>query len=252
MKNPLLLSARRVVVLAALSSYAALLSAEAIKPAGTIVLFNGRDLTGWFQVAQPTQDGALPATATWKVADGLIQCTGKPNGYIRTAARYRDYRLTVEWRWMPGPQPLRPDGTPRNRNNGVLLHMDPPDGVWPRSLEAQLMETNAGDFYVIGGVETAEHARLVAQAVAAAGTDEKALAAARNDRRTPKTKPSSEKPLGEWNTYDIVCSGDTVVVSVNGVEQNRATGVTVREGHICLQSEGAPIEFRHVRLAPLK
>ena len=113
------------------------------------------------------------------------------------------------------------------------------------------METNAGDFYVIGGVETTEHKRIVDLAVAAAGTDEQALKRARDNRRTPKAMASSEKAPGEWNTYDIVCAGDTVALRVNGVEQNRATGVTVSEGHICLQSEGAPIEFRKVKLEPL-
>lgn len=225
-----------------------LIAVEADKPARTIVLFNGRDLTGWVPAAK---DGPPPAD-TWQVSDGLIKCTGNPNGYIRTEGRYRDYRLTVEWRWVPVPMPLNAQGKPRNRNSGVLLHMQLPDAVWPRSLEAQLMETNAGDFYVIGDVETTEHARIVAQAVTAAGADEVALKAARGNRRTPKAGASSEKPPGEWNTYDIVCAGDTVVVRVNGVEQNRGTGVTVREGHICLQSEGAPIEFRNVKLEPLK
>jgi hypothetical protein len=226
----------------------ALSAAESLQPAQAMVLFNGHDLTGWVPVAK---DGPPPAD-TWQVSDGLIKCTGNPNGYIRTEGRYRDYRLTVEWRWVPVPMPLNAQGKPRNRNNGVLLHMQLPDAVWPVSLEAQLMETNAGDFWVIGGVETTEHARIVAHAVATAGADEAALKAARNNRRTPKAGPSSEKPLGEWNTYEIICAGDTVTVRVNGVEQNRATGLTVREGHICLQSEGAPIEFRNVRLDPLK
>jgi Domain of Unknown Function (DUF1080) len=247
MKNPTDSLPLRVAFLAAFFCAAQFASAEAIKPDQSIALCNGRDLTGWVPVAK---EGPPPA-ATWQVVDGVIKCTGQPNGYIRTAARYRDYRLTVDWRWT-GPAPVDAQGKPRNRNSGVLLHTQAPDAIWPQSLEAQLMETNAGDFYVIGGVETAEHARLVAQAVAAAGTDEKALTAARNNRRTPKAQASAEKPAGEWNTYDITCSGDTVTLRVNGVEQNHATGVTVREGHICLQSEGAAIEFRNVRLEPLR
>jgi hypothetical protein len=220
--------------------------AETLRPTQAIVLFNGHDLTGWVPVAK---EGPPPAD-TWQVVDGVIKCTGKPNGYIRTAARYRDYRLTVEWRWA-GPAPVDAQDKPRSRNSGVLLHTQAPDAIWPQSIEAQLMETNAGDFYVIGGVETAEHSHIVAQAVTAAGTDVKALNSARNNRRTPKAPASAEKPTGEWNTYDITCAGDTVTVRVNGVEQNRATGVTVREGHICLQSEGAAIEFRNVKLEPL-
>lgn len=212
------------------------------------MLFNGKDLAGWSAYA----GDAAPTGETWKVAGGVIACSGKPNGYIHTQARYRDYRLTVEWRWVPGPAPVNAQGQPRPRNSGVLLHMQGEHAVWPKSIEAQLMEGNAGDFYVIGGVETAELVAAREKALAAAGADEKAATRARNNRRMPKLAESSEKPLGEWNTYDIVCRGDTVTVRVNGVEQNRTMGLTVREGHICLQSEGSPIEFRNVRLDPLK
>ncbi len=238
----------RFAALAALVSASLLASPEAVKPTSTTVLFNGHDLTGWVPVAK---DGPPPAD-TWQVADGVIKCSGQPAGYLRTTGRYRDYRLTVEWRWTPGPAALDAQGRPRIRNSGVILHMQLPDAVWPRSLEAQLMETNAGDFWVIDGVETNEHAKLVAQAVAAAGADEKAITQARGNRRTPKAWPASEKSPGEWNTYDILCVGDVVTVRVNGVEQNRATGVTEQAGHICLQSEGALIEFRNVKLEPLQ
>ena len=220
----------------------------AASPAAAADLFNGRNLDGWTTYAK---DAAPPAGETWTVADGVIRCSGKPNGYIRTTGRHRDYRLTVEWRWVPAPPPVDAQGKPRSRNSGVLLHMQGEDAIWPRSLEAQLMETNAGDFYAIGGVETAQHRAAREQALAAA-TDEASRTRAQNTRRVARQFPSSEKPVGEWNRYEITCRGDTVTVVVNGVEQNTATGVSVSEGHICLQSEGAPIEFRNVRLEPLK
>lgn len=223
-------------------------AADAIAPDKTIALFNGRDLAGWTEYRRPT-DSAAPAT--WSVANSVIKCTGIPAGYIRTEGRYRNYRLTVEWRWLPGEMPLNAQGRPRGRNSGVLVHVQAPDGVWPKSLEAQLAADNAGDYWVIGGVDTAQHATAREKAIAAAGSDEAALKQARGNRRYAKSQPSSERSLGEWNTYEITCAGDTVTVKVNGVEQNRATAVTVQEGHIALQSEGAPIEFRNVKLEPL-
>jgi hypothetical protein len=79
------------------------------------------------------------------------------------------------------------------------------------------------------------------------------------DERTDKTKiavpklaPSSEKPAGEWNTMEVVCSGSTIEVSVNGVLQNKATNASVTSGSICLQSEGKDIEFRNVFITQLK
>jgi hypothetical protein len=62
---------------------------------------------------------------------------------------------------------------------------------------------------------------------------------------------SSEKAVGEWNTMEVVCRGNTIEVYVNGVLQNKGTNVSVSRGSICLQSEGKDIEFRNVTLNPL-
>jgi hypothetical protein len=146
---------------------------------------------------------------------------------MRTEADYANYNLHVEWRW-----PEKKGG-----NSGVLVHMSTPDEVWPRSIECQMHSTNAGDFWVIGGAEFKEHAEK-GQRV--------------NGRRTIKLKNSSEKPLGEWNVYEIICKDNWIVVLVNGVLQNVATGVSASSGKICLQSEGVPIEFRNIYIEPVK
>ena len=183
--------------------------------------------------------------------DGVIYCSGYPHGYLRTEERFRNYRLMLQWRWIPSPPLQTPEGRPRSRNSGVLLHMQPPDEVWPKSLEAQLMEHNAGDFYVIGGLEFQEHSEARLDGVEAAGEDEVLRQRALNNRRLPKRENTSENTFAQWNTYEIVCKDDTVTLWVNGVLQNRATYVSVVEGHICLQSEGAPLQFRDVWIEPL-
>jgi len=50
---------------------------------------------------------------------------------------------------------------------------------------------------------------------------------------------------------EITCKGNEVIVLVNGVLVNHATNCNVTRGAICLQSEGAPIEYRNVVLTPL-
>lgn len=67
----------------------------------------------------------------------------------------------------------------------------------------------------------------------------------------PKLEPSTEKPVGEWNTAEIVCSDSTITVHVNGQLQNRLTGLSNRQGFIGLQSEGGPVQFRNIILTPL-
>jgi 3-keto-disaccharide hydrolase len=201
-------------------------TAEPAKPTvpnEKIMLFNGKDFTGW-KLFLP--DAAADVAKTWSVDSGILRCTGKPAGYMRTETAYADYHLHVEWRWPGKPG-----------NNGVLAHMSGADKVWPKSLECQLYTGNAGDFWVIGGVETAEHAK--------GGSRVKG-------RRTIKLKESSEKPLGQWNAYDIICKDDWLVVMVNGVLQNIGTQCSETGGKICLQSEGAAIEYRNIYIEPLE
>jgi hypothetical protein len=194
-----------------------------VVPKEKTILWNGTDFAGWQRFLQ---DASKDVNETWSVGDGVLRCTGRPAGYMRTQTPYADYHLHVEWRWPDTPG-----------NSGVLIHMSGPDKVWPRSLECQLAAGNAGDFWVIDGVEFTEHG---------AGGDRV------NGRRTVKLHDSSEKPAGEWNQYDIICKDDWVVVFVNGVLQNVATKCSDKSGRICLQSEGAPIEFRNLWIEPLQ
>ncbi|MBE2216316.1 MAG: DUF1080 domain-containing protein [Opitutaceae bacterium] len=225
------------------------LAGDAVRPAAATALFNGRDLAGWTVVGK---DGDPAALATWTVRDGVLTASGSPYGYLRTDRAYRDYVLRVEWRWVPGAPPVEANGKPRGRNSGVLLHMHGDDKVWPGCLEAQLQEGNAGDFIAMApAIVFDELTAFREKSAAAAGADEAAKQRALTARRIARQHESSEKPVGEWNTYEIVCRDASVTLTVNGVLQNTATGLTVTEGTIALQSEGMPIEFRRVELAPL-
>lgn len=189
---------------------------EPVESPARLVNLLANGLEDW--VAHPPD----PGQATWRMEeDGTLVTTGFPNGYLRTRTPYADYRLSVEWRWLGHPG-----------NSGVLLHVHPPDRVWPHSIEAQLAAGHAGDFWVIGGASFAEHT-------------------ARFLRRTPKLHAAAERPPGEWNRMEITCVGDRIEVTVNGVLQNVATAASIQSGYIALQSEGAPVAFRRLHLRPL-
>lgn len=195
--------------------------------AGETKLFNGKDLSGWTSFLDkkgPNEAGTMKAADVWSVADGVLRCTGVPNGYIRTVASHQDYVLKLEWRWPAAPG-----------NSGVLLRVVGEDKIWPTSLEAQLKSGNAGDIVVFAGttLET-DPSRVDPQ----------------NARRRAKIK-AAEKPAGEWNEYEIRLDGDRLTVKVNGELLNEGKGADVRPGTIALQSEGAPIEFRNIGLTPI-
>jgi len=129
------------LVLAVAGCWVAALAAEepAIEPKERIDLFNGKDLSNWKLHVRGD------ATKTFYVENGVVKCTGRPAGYMRTAKRYKNYKFVMEWRFTkPG-------------NSGVLVHMSLPDRVWPKSIECQGMYHNQGDFFVIGGTDFKEH-----------------------------------------------------------------------------------------------
>jgi hypothetical protein len=191
---------------------------SAIAPTKKIELFDGKSFSGWTFVSKGTN---APAESIWSITNSVIHCLGKPAGYARTTKNYRDYQLHAEWRF--------PDGA---GNSGVFLHVNPPDKVWPLCFEAQLQSGSAGEVRLNGGSHIASLADPNAKAV-------------------PHQQPSSEKPLGEWNSYDIVCYSNSISVRVNGVTQNEISGTSVSSGKIALQAEGKIVEFQNIYLEPL-
>ncbi len=192
--------------------------------ANSISLWNGKDLGGWKRVlAKPAATGE----DIWQVRDGVIYCSGRTNGYLRTEKKYGNYRLHVEWRWPDKPA-----------NSGVFVHLTEPDRVWPSCIECQLQAGSAGDFILMNGTGLSVN-----------GVPRQD--AAKQFVMIAKKAPSSEKSPGQWNSYDIYCEGSSLRCVVNGVVQNEGTAATPQIGYIALQSEGGPIEFRNVYIVPL-
>ena len=201
------------------------IAASPADEAKSISLFNGKDLSGWtFHLSDPD----VKMGEVWSVEGGILTCTGNPKGYLITKKKdFNNYVLTVDWRWH----------TSKAGNNGVLVHCSTPNalGVWCKSVEVQLANGNAGDFWVIGKELDVP--------------DEESR---KKGRRHLNLTDDSEKPLGQWNTMEITCKGNEVIVKVNGDLVNHATNVSETRGAIALQSEGAPIQYRNVKLKPLQ
>jgi hypothetical protein len=184
-----------------------------------VQLFNGNDLNNWVFFLK---DQAVDPATVFSVKDGVIHIKGDPFGYMRTKDTYSDYTLHVEWRY---PAELS--------NSGVFVHGQQPDAIWLRCIENQLKAGNAGDYVLMNGAsinEQKDKSKIVIN----------------------KKAESNEKPQGEWNTVEITCKGNTIETSVNGLLQNKGTGLNITSGSICLQSEGKDVEFRNVYLTKLK
>lgn len=202
-----------------------------------IHLFNGKNLDGWYMDV-PELDKNPAARKPFLVRDGKLVSLGTPNGHLLTEKEFENYRLEVEYRFAGKPG-----------NCGVLVHASRPRalyGMFPQSIEVQMMHENAGDFWCIVEdiqVEDMEKRR---------GPKENWGITEGKERRIINLTDGSEKPLGEWNRMVIECKSDRITVWVNGDLANDGFGATARRGKIALQAEGAEVEFGKVVLTPLR
>ncbi len=202
----------------------------------TISLFNGNDLTGW-HVDVPDMDADSTLSGPFIVRDGLLVSLGEPRGHLISDEIYSNYRLEAEYRFAGEPG-----------NCGILVHASTPRalyGMFPKSIEVQMMHENAGDFWCI--VEDI----TVPDMEVRRGPKENWGITEGKGRRILNLTDNSEKPLGEWNTMVIECKADTVTVWVNGDLVNQGTQATAQEGRIAVQAEGAEVEFRKLELTRL-
>ena len=194
-------------------------------------LFNGKDLTGWVNVNTEPQ--------TWSVKDGLLICSGRPIGVMRTDKQYENFVLHIEWRHMEA-----------GGNSGVFVWSDAkpaPESRLPNGVEVQMLELDwvklnkrdgfdppiayvHGELFGVGGVKTVP-----------------------DNPRGERSKSIENlcKPRGEWNTYTVVCVDGVIKLAVNGKFVNGVSKATQKKGYICLESEGAEIHFRNIRIMEL-
>jgi hypothetical protein len=180
-------------------------------------LFNGKDLTGWVKVGADKTD-------PWSVKDGEIVCTGKPNGYLRTAKSYKDFVLKYDWMYKR-PANLK-DEKSFAGNSGCLVHIQMPDKVWPKCVEVQ--------------GENRTHAKIFAIFGA------KGKFSDDNEARW-----KALRPVGEWNTTEIISKDGSLTSKINGVQIATGKG-DLTEGPIGFQSEGAEIHFRNLLIRETK
>jgi len=193
-------------------------------------LFNGKDLTGWVDVNT--------SPSTWYVKDGLLICKGKPIGVMRSERQYENFLLHIEWRHM------EPGG-----NSGVFAWSDakPFGNRLPKGLEIQMLELDWVNIHARNGKKP-PIAYVHGELFGAGG-----LKATPDNPRGPRSKSLENrcKGRGEWNYYDVVLVDGVAKLSVNGKFVNGIRNVQYKKGYLCLESEGAEIHFRNIKLMEL-
>ena len=232
--------------------------------------FNGHDLPGFTSWIQGR--GHQDPESEYQVTDGLIHLGGRAMGYLATNESYRDYHLSIEYKWGD-----RTDGSPYVRNSGILLHATGEHGnakgVWMASVECQLAQGCEGDLIVIRGtdpdgdpipVTLSSNTRTAVDGRARWATDgTKTIYSGKQfwwslhepgfqELRDTRGRNDVASRLGEWTRVECICKGDRITIKINGITVNECYDVFPRAGKILLENEKNEIFFRNFELRPLE
>jgi hypothetical protein len=226
--SKLLLTPLALTTCTALLGLCALSAADNEPPPEFVSLFNGKDFSGW----------TLPAgdNGHWKIVNGVIdydarsEAGGDKNLWFER--EFGDFVLHVDWRIKDTPyiNPripyILPDGTHARDTKGRELQLALPDsdsGVFLRGngkyqVNIWCWPIGSGEMY---GIRTDPRTSPELRAAV-----------------TPRTQ--ADKPVGEWNHFEITVRGNTVSVVLNG--KTVLPGATIpdlpQRGRIALQHHG--------------
>ena len=185
---------------------------------------------------------------TWTWTNGLARCTGKPVGVIRSKEPVTNFELVAQWRH------LRAGG-----NSGIFLWATPESikeleagkGRLPVGIEVQVLDLGYAEQYEKQHKKKADWFTSHGDVFPTGSATMKPFPPVAPDGKRSFPRQQRSKGVGEWNHYYVRAINGEVRLWVNGEEVSGGTGCKPATGYLCLESEGAPVEFRELRLRVL-
>ncbi len=203
---------------------------------------------GWVELGEKDFVNVNCAADTWSWNGAEVKCTGKPVGVIRSVKTYTNFEIVAEWMhetsggnsgiflWATdeGLKDLKPNALPK-----VGIEVQVLDHGYAEQFEKKTGKkpdwfTTNGDVFPVGG------------------SDMKPFAPSAPNGKRSFPKKNLSKGHGQWNHYYVRAVNGEVRLSVNGEEVSGGTDCKPASGYLCLESEGAPVVFKNVRIRELK
>jgi len=207
---------------------------------------------GWVQLTGKDFQNVNCKEDTWRWEGGHAFCTGQPVGVISSHEPLVDFELLCEWKHKQ-----------HAGNSGIFIwatkesldELRAGKGRLPRGIEAQVLDHGYKENYEKDGKRKANWFTCHGD-VFPVGKDTKMrpFPPASPDGRRSFPSANHSKGLNQWNHYYIRAEKGVVRLWVNGHEVSGGDQISPASGYLCLESEGAPIEFRNIllRKLPLK
>jgi hypothetical protein len=191
---------------------------------GFISLFDGKTMKGWTLIK-----GVGPG---YVVKDGVLVCPLDGGGNLLTEKEYGNFIFRFEFKTEPGG------------NNGVGIRTPLEGDAAYQGMEIQILDDQHEKYK--GKIKSEQHHGSVYDVIPA--------------------RTGFLKPAGEWNTEEIWANNDHIRVTLNGVVitdanlslvQDEGTlkkhpGLRRKSGRIGFLGHGSLVEFRNIRIKPLR
>jgi hypothetical protein len=231
------------LIAAAFVGRQASLAAEPTTVASTTI--DGTEL-GWRPLTEDDFAHVNCDPDTWTWSGKLAKCTGAPIGVIRSNQQFTNFELLASWRHLK-----------EGGNSGIFIWTDGKsleklgrDELPGCGIEVQVLDHGFKAQYAAEGHKTdwfTTHGDIFP--VGTAKMNPFPPVSPRGDRSFPRKQFS--KGVGEWNRYYIRAINGEVRLWVNGHEVSGGNECKPSTGYLCLESEGAPVEFDELRIREL-
>jgi hypothetical protein len=203
---------------------------------------------GWRAMTEADFVNVNCEPGTWTWSDGLIECTGQPVGVIRSREEVTNLELVVEWRHLK-----------HGGNSGVFLWATPSsiealekgNGRLPEGIEVQVLDLGYTEIFERQQKKPADWFTCHGDVFPTQNARMKPFPPAAPDGKRSFPSKNLTKGVGEWNHYYVRAINGEVRLWVNGEEVSGGTDCHPPTGYLCLESEGAPLEFRNLRIRML-
>ena len=221
------------------------LAQEAAETAQTFAKIDGNE-PGWKLLGEADFQNVNCKEDTWQWSENVLKCKGNCNGGLRTQQQYTNFEMVLEWKHLQ-------DGG----NSGVfiwspkeILDKLAPNQL-PQGIEIQVLDHGYAVQYEKSEGKKPDWFTTHGDVFPVGIADMKPFPPVAPDGKRSFPSANHSRGVGEWNHYYIRAINGEVRLWVNGYEVSGGSHCQPATGFVCLEAEGAPIDFRNIKIRVL-